>query len=160
MKKKLDLVSQIAKDLLNKMGFVSVAISSSQGEEDVIQLQIESTPEETGLLIGFHGETISAFQLIISQITHNQLGEWQKISVNVGDYREKRKEALEAMAFNAAQRVKNTQQSVALPYLNSGERRLVHLILSEDSDIETLSEGEGRQRRLIINLKNPEEKTD
>ena len=60
--------------------------------------------EETGLLIGFHGKTLESFQIILGIIASRELGEWVKVYVNVGDYREKREEALMLMAQHAAER--------------------------------------------------------
>lgn len=153
MKKDLETVEKISKDLLKRLGFPEAEISLSQDEEQRIHLQINVPVQDSGLLIGFHGETISALQLIIGQMVASKLGEWKPIIVNIGDYREKREEALKNMALNVAFRVKESNQPVTMPYLNSSERRTVHLILSEDQDVETFSEGEGRQRRLIVALK-------
>lgn len=154
MSKNKKIVEKIARELLEKLGFPEAEISSTQDEDNKINLQIHIPPEDSGLLIGFHGETIMSLQLIIGQMVAKKIGEWQTIIVNIGDYREKRKEALETMAFQAANRVKITNRAVVIPYLNSSERRLVHLILAGDEAVSTRSEGEGKQRRLIISPKS------
>ena len=78
---------------------------------------------------------------------------WQRIVVDVGDWREKREEQLRRMALSAAQRVKFSKESVAMSYLNSAERRIIHIALAENPDVETRSEGEKRERRLVIEPK-------
>lgn len=160
MDKQAQVIEKVAADLLEKMGFTSVKISSKKDENEVILLQIDIPPEESGLLIGFHGETISALQLIIGQLVLKELGEWKQINLNILDYKQRREEALETMSLNATQKAVETEQSIALPYLNGSERRFIHLTLSENQDVETSSEGEGRQRRLIISPKKSPKKDE
>lgn len=156
MKKEIKEIENITKNLLNKMGFDSIKIEIEVDEDERIQINIQVSPEESGLLIGYRGETISALQMILGQLIKSKLSSWKKIIVNIGDYREKRREALKLMAQNSAKRARELNSSVTLPYLNASERRIIHLILSSDKDIETHSEGEGRQRRLVISVKNSE----
>lgn len=150
MPEKTGLIIQQAKELLSTIGFPDAGVTATEGEEGVIEVAIEVPPEQSGFLIGFHGETLASLQLVIGQMVYKRLGEWQRILVNIGDYREKRERSLQEMADNAAQRVKITQQPVTLPYLSSSERRLVHLALADDEEVETSSEGSGRGRRLTI----------
>jgi len=72
------------------------------------------------------------------------------VIVNIGDYREKRTANLEKMAQEAAQRVKFSSEPIALFNLNPFERRAVHMFLSKDPQVETESDGEGRNRHLIV----------
>jgi len=152
------IVKQIAQHLLASLGFTETEIGvekeKTEGEEETAtNVKIEASPEDTGMLIGFHGETLAALQLIASQMVYKKLGTWRRIIVNIGDYREKREVALREMATNAAQRVKLTGSPMMLPYLGSNERRLIHMALSEDPDVETISQGTGRGRRLSVSLK-------
>jgi len=117
-------------------------------QEDNFKVNIDC--QEKGLLIGNFGETISSLQLVLSIMIYKQLGKWRTIIVDVGDYREQRKERLEKMALNAAQKAKFTKEKIEMPFLNSAERRIIHLALQEDTEVETESQGEGRERRLII----------
>jgi spoIIIJ-associated protein len=120
-------------------------------EEDVFQVQLEAT--DPGVLIGYHGETLKALQRMVAMIVYRQTGEWLKIVVNVGDYRQRRQESLEKMALSASQKVKLSQQSQALPPMSSAERRIIHLVLAEEPGVETISEGEGRERHVVIRPK-------
>lgn len=152
-----ELIKQTTKKLLKKLGFSNIGVEVKTGNEDPIEVQIDASPEDSGILIGFHGETLSALQLIVGQLVYKNLGEWRRIVLNIGDYREKRQRSLETMAINASQRAKQTNQPVVLPYLTSSERRLIHLSLANDPDVKTYSEGEGRRRRLIIIPKEEED---
>lgn len=149
-----EVITQTTKELLELLDFPDSGVVVTQEQEGTINVAIEVSPEQSGILIGFHGETLASLQLIIAQVVYKRLGQWQRILVNIGDYREKRERSLKEMAENAAQRVKLTQKPVILPYLSSSERRLIHLSLADDPEIETFSEGMGRARRLTIHPKS------
>jgi hypothetical protein len=74
--------------------------------------------------------------------------------VNVGDYCQRRQETLEKMALAAAQKARFSKQAQSLFPMPSAERRIIHLTLAEESDVETASEGEGRNRCVIIRKKS------
>jgi spoIIIJ-associated protein len=144
-------IKETAQKLLQLMGFKEIKVELSVDENDVFHLDIDC--EDSGILIGHHGETLSSLQLIVSLVVYKRLGKWQRILVNVGDWREKRIEALKKMALNATQRVKFSNEEVFLPHLNAGERRIIHLYLADHPDVTTESVGEGEERRLVIKPK-------
>lgn len=152
-KKILTLVKKTTEELLSHLK-VKAKVKVEADEQEVVHVSLET--EETGILIGYHGETLSAFQLILGLIIYKKLGYWVRIVVNVGDYRERRAEVLKQMAEKTAERVKQTGEPVALPFLNSGERRIIHITLQNNPDVFTESEGEGENRRVIIKPKTQE----
>lgn len=83
-------------------------------------------------------------------IVAKRLGDWHKVYVNVGDYREKREEAMMHMAQRAAERALALMRPVELSGLSASERRIIHLTLSGDERVATESVGEGRDRRLLV----------
>jgi spoIIIJ-associated protein len=145
-----DTIKHITEDLLQRLrvtGVVDVDID----ETEAYRVHIET--EETGLLIGFHGKTLESFQIILGIIASRELGTWVKVYVNVGDYREKREEALMLMAQHAAERALATGRAIELANLSASERRVVHLTLSGDERVETESIGEGSRRILLVKPK-------
>lgn len=120
-------------------------------EEGAIMIQL--TTDEPGILIGYHGQAIQAVQLLLALMGFRKLGEWTRVLVNVGDYREKREESLTNMAKSLAQKVKFSGTSQSLPPMSSAERRIIHLALAEETEVETISEGEGRDRHVVIKTK-------
>ncbi len=150
MKKNLKTVEKITKELLKRLE-VEAKIKISEGEEGVVNIDLQS-PDQ-GILIGYHGRTLTSLQWILSMMVYRQQGEWVRILVDVGDYRQRRQERLQAMALNAAKRVKFSGEAYALPFLTSAERRIIHLALSGDLEVMTESEGEGRDRRVIVKPK-------
>lgn len=116
--------------------------------EEFYNINIQ-TPE-AGVLIGYHGETLAALQLILSLVISKKIGRFLRLVVNVGDYREKQEERFKEMAYDAAKRAKETEQEVVLGGLLSWQRRIVHMALGEDKDVVTQSQGEEPDRQLVI----------
>jgi len=139
--------------LISQLGIeAEIEISTEeQAEEKIINLQLESS--QTASLIGFHGETLQSLQLVISFLCHRILGQWVKVLVNVGDYRQKREEQLQRLALSLAMKAKFSGEVQTMPNLSASERRFVHLVLAENPDVYSESEGEGKQRQLTIKPK-------
>lgn len=121
--------------------------------EGIFQVVIK-TEDEVSTVIGRHGETIRAIQKILEVILYKQLGEAVDILVNVNDFREKQKEKLEALASEYAAKAENSGEPVEIKNLSSYERKLIHeYITANFPSLSTFSIGEGRDRKLIIELK-------
>lgn len=144
------LVTQIAEELLGKLE-ITGSVTVTTDETGAFRVNIST--EETGLLIGHHGKTLESLQIILGIIVSKKLERWVKTYVNVGDYREKREEALMHMAQRAAERALATGRPVELSRLSPAERRIIHLTLSGDERIATESVGEGDSRVLVIKPK-------
>jgi len=158
------VVKKTAEELLANME-VSATVEVVE-VDDAFQVKVET--EESGLLIGYHGETLSSFQLILGLIVNKnlsfhsrtleagatkKLGEWTRVVVEVGDYRAKREAQLMEMANSYAVQVIASGQPMVLPYLPPIERRIIHLTLQDRTDVETVSEGEGNERRVVVKPK-------
>ena len=148
MKKKLEVIKKTAQELLEKMGVEAEVKVQEDKESEAIQVQLNS--EDNALLVGYHGNNLSAFQLILGIITANKLGEWNRLIVDIDGYRQKRQAQLEEMARRALERVGISNQPVTITGLTSWERRTIHLFLKDEKGVETYSEGEGRNRQLVI----------
>lgn len=150
MKKKdlTSVVEQVSREILQLLEIKDPKISLEKIDDHQLKLSVET--EDSGVLIGFHGENLYAFQLMLNLIVYKQSGVWQRIIVDVAGWREKREEQLKSIALAAAQRAKFSQKPVAMPILNAAERRVIHLALADHPGIATRSEGQGRERKLII----------
>lgn len=147
-KKTLEIIKKTTTQFLKLLDVETKAEIKEDSENQAILIQLEAG--EPGVLIGYHGETIAALQLILGIMINKKLKEWRRIVVNIGDYREKREEALKRMALSAAQRAHFSGKPVVLDSLSSAERRIIHLVLKEHSEVETYSEGEDGERKLIV----------
>lgn len=155
MTKKIEsTVEKITKELLEHLE-AKAKVEVAKNEEGLMIVRLES--EEPAILIGYHGQTINAIQLLIGMMAYRRLGEWVRILVEVNDYRQRRKETLERMAFSVAQRAKFSGESQVLSPMPSVERRIIHLALAEDPEVETISEGEGDGRRIVVRPRHEDE---
>ncbi len=155
MKKKENKVSQlteIVNELLSLMGTKAKSSVLEDEENEAMRVNIESD-EETGLLIGRRGETVNALQAILGMIFKQRTGEWTRVIVNVGDYREKQEEYLKDLAKNAAERAKTTGEDQFLYNLSPQERRIIHIELANDESVQTESTGVEPERYLVIKPK-------
>jgi len=148
-KDKTKIVKETAGKLLELMGTVAEIEVVEDKENEAILVNLNSA-EETGLLIGRYGETVLSLQTILVLIVKQKLGEWARVLVNVGDWREKEKIHLEELAAQAAARAKETGEPQSLYNLSASQRRIIHLFLAKDAQIKTESEGEDKERFLVI----------
>jgi len=122
--------------------------------EDQGAFQIIVKTEDAPTLIGRHGETVRSFQKILEVVLFQLFKEPVRILINVNDYREKQTERLNEMAREYAQKTIDTKTAGYLNDLSSYERRIIHqLITTEYPDLTSYSVGEGRDRQLVVDLK-------
>lgn len=148
MATKTKVSKEQAEELLKFVGIEGSVEATEDEENEFVNIQIET--DQAGVLIGHRGETLSSFQTILRQIAFKRSGEAINILVNVGDWKTKREETLKNIAQNAANKAKNTGIAQHIYDLTPSERRFIHVLLADDSEIVTESEGEGRERHLII----------
>jgi len=121
-------------------------------EDEVIELTVPST-EESSVLIGRNGETLRALQYMVSTALRNKDAELVRVNVDIADYKKQRAEKLAEKAREWIEEVRKTGDSY-VARLNAADRRVVHRLASEYDDVETFSEGEGRDRAIVIAQKS------
>jgi|GEM_PF-435964 len=153
-----------ASDFITRM-LAHLGVENSQVEmtedDQYIQIQIKVSEEESGLLIGYHGETLASLQRL-TQLSQRESTE-KKILLNINDYKQHREEQLKEMTIRIAERVLETKQSYVFPFLPANERLVVHSALAEMADfaeLESISTGEGSGRRLEIRVKESTNKAE
>lgn len=147
------VIQKTTEELLNQLGILEGNTVQCRylSESEMYQVLIQST--RPALLIGYHGETLSSLQLMLGQHLRSQLDGWVNLSLNVNDYRERRESSLTALADSVVSQVLATGQPHSLPPLPANERRIIHLYLSENPQVATTSEGQGRSRCVIVSPK-------
>lgn len=140
------LIKQILEELLEKMDFSGqVSIGEETGS---LVANIQSS--EAAYLIGYNGENLQALQQIARVLVSLKTAEPVKFSVDINDYQKNRMDLLVRMAQNLAREAQEKKEARFLPPMNSYERRAIHVALAEFDGIKTESEGEGEERRIII----------
>lgn len=117
-------------------------------EEDMLELYVESS-DSNSILIGRNAETLKSLQYIVSTALRNKGAELVRVNVDIADYKKQREEQIAEKARGWIEEVRATGDSY-IARINAADRRIVHHVASEYSDIRTYSEGEGRDRHIVI----------
>ena len=142
-------ILDFAQTLLDKLEITAKVVVSDQDGAKLVTIETE----ESGVLIGRHGRSLEALQILLGQLVYKKLGEWVRIVVTVGDDRERRQKQIEEMALNAAERVMATQTPIEFTDMTPAERRIIHMTLADHPQVVSESTGEGRDRKLTVKLK-------
>lgn len=121
-------------------------------EEDVIELNVPSS-QLNNILIGRNAETLRSLQYVVSTTLRNKNAALTRVNVDIADYKKQRAERIAEQAKEWIEQVRTTGDSHVAD-LNAADRRVVHRVAAEYDDIMTFSEGEGRDRRIIIAQKS------
>lgn len=142
--------TQIIGNVLSLMGLSEDQYAITFVQDGGVKVQVNLPEEETGIFIGHHGDGLASLQLVLSLILSQRLGDWQKVSLNINDYQERREEALKHLADTAVDKALSLKQDVVLGNLSSYERRIIHLHLENHPHVTTQSQGEEPLRQLLI----------
>ena len=126
---------------------IDADVEISQDEES-ITARVEG--EDLGLLIGRHGQTIDALQLLCYRAAFLGRGDRKRVIVDAAGYRDRRNEILARQADSAAERAVSSGRPVDLEPMTAQERRVVHGHLKERAGIETYSEGDEPDRHVVV----------
>jgi spoIIIJ-associated protein len=119
-------------------------------EETADEIRATVNGDELGLLIGKHGATIDAVQHIAFRAASRGLEQRRQVVVDAAGYRDRREAALQRIADRAAAEALRFDRPVELEPMRPGERKIVHLYLRQRTDVETHSEGDEPERRLVV----------
>lgn len=140
------------KHLLSFFGEHECEIDEYDGDEGELILDI--TGGDLAILIGRHGNTLDALQMVLSSLMSASLHFYYPIVVDVESYKSRRRAKIQSMARSAAERVKKNGNRIALAPMNGYERRLVHIALRGEDQVTTHSEGEDPYRCVVITAVN------
>jgi spoIIIJ-associated protein len=142
----LEEIRALVSSVLDAMGFdARVEVYDAGGF-----IAVDVAPDNTALFIGQKGETIDALQYLVNVSAFKERPFFKRIVLDAEGYRQRRVEAIQGMAHRTARRAVREQRTVEMPPMNSAERRVVHLFLSENPGVTTQSEGSGDSRRVSV----------
>lgn len=142
-------VSKFLEEFLNKVS--KDAIYKIEKNEKGLNISIEN--KDLGFLIGYRGETLYAFQSILSSIASKGIENRVRVILDIEGYKEKRQKSLEDLAEKLAKTVIKTRKSVTLEPMQAYERKIIHSKLQDNEKVETRSIGEEPRRKVVIELK-------
>ncbi len=121
-------------------------------EDDVIQLSVPNT-YLSNLMIGRNGETLRSLQTLTRSALIAKNGELERVNLDIADYKKRHNDKLEREAEGWAKKVRESGEEMHLRAMNPAERFVIHKVLSDYSDLSTESEGEGRERHIVLRKK-------
>ncbi|MDR3551778.1 MAG: RNA-binding cell elongation regulator Jag/EloR [Clostridia bacterium] len=135
------------KDILAKMGLAGVIVESYEKNEGIV---LDLAGEGMGAIIGHRGETLDALQYLVSLVANKGEQDYCRITLDTGDYREKREKTLTALAKRIAVNAVRTRRNQTLEHMNPYERRIIHSAVQEVYGATSWSVGEDPNRRVVI----------
>lgn len=145
------VVESTLTELLSAAGLLLEIRARESANEDLL---IELIGDDVEPLLANQGEGLTGLEVLTGRIASKRLGRPVHPRLDAEGFRAQRKGALESLAAQSADEVRRTRRSQLLPPLSPWERRLVHLALAEDPEVETESEGDGFLKRVEVRLKN------
>jgi len=142
----IEFARDFLKDIISFFG-ENIEVTATQ-EEDIIELYVE-TSDLNSILIGRNAETLRCLQYIVSTALRNKNAELIRVNVDIADYKKQHEEKIAEKARGWIEQVRATGDSY-IAHINAADRRIVHQVATEYSDIRTYSEGEGRDRKIVI----------
>jgi len=160
-----ELAKSVLERLLAEMGVVASvmlqdkapveggeeAAAPVEGEEEAaVPIAFDIKGDDLGILIGRRGQALFYLQYIVRLIVAHQTKTWAPIIIDVEGYKQRRYEALRALAWRLAEQVKVRGVPFSLEPMSAYERRIIHIALADHPDVTTQSIGEGEARKVVI----------
>ena len=149
-----DVAVEYVKNVLAAMGFESIEITVNEIENGA---EINLEGDEVGAVIGRRGETLDAIQYLAGLVANHVENNYFRITINTGNYREKREKTLQVLGRKLAFKAIKTGRNVSLEPMNPYERRIIHTAVQGVNGAISWSEGESINRHVVIGIdpKNP-----
>lgn len=147
-------ISYAKKYLEDTLSFFGLNIEiKASADDEVIELKVPST-HLNGFLIGHNGDTLRSLQFLVSTTLRNHDAGLSRINIDIADYKAQRADRLVSkIKKDILETVQKNGQAYSLEPMSAADRRVVHQAVGEYADLETHSEGEGRERHIIISKK-------
>ena len=145
----IEYIKEIVQNIGNAL--VSKITTKVSDTYDVLNVSIYS--DVNPILIGNDGQNLSAIQTIIKQSIFKKFNRNVKVTVDIANYKNKKIRNLKYEVSKIAKEVLNSKVEAHLDPMNSYERRIVHTLVSEFNNLETISEGEEPNRYVVIKYK-------
>jgi spoIIIJ-associated protein len=147
MEASIQFAKKYLEDLLSFFG-INTDVHATSEDGEVIELNIPST-HLNGFLIGQRGETVRAIQFLVSNALKGQGHEYNRVNVDVADYKKQRANRLADTAQEWVNKVKETGEPYEVRPMNAADRRVVHKVAA-DAGLTSESVGEGRDRHIVL----------
>jgi len=142
----VEAVEELLEEVTRALGFDATIEVCDDGE--IVTGTVHG--DDLGLFIGRHGQTIDAVQHLAQRVAGARMADGRRIVIDAEGYRERREAMLQRQADHAVDDALRAERPVALDAMTASERRLVHEYLRDNDEVQTYSEGDEPDRRLVV----------
>lgn len=142
-----EIAAQYVRDVVSCMGVTGVRVSVKK-EEGSAMLTLDG--DDIGFVIGHRGETLDALQYLAGLVANHVGGSYYRIALDIGNYREKRRQTLDSLGKKMAEKSLRTGRNTSLESMNPYERRIIHTAVQTVEGAKSWSEGEDLERHVVI----------
>jgi spoIIIJ-associated protein len=143
----ISFAKKYVEDILSFFG-INVDVYAT-ADEDVIELNVPNT-YLSNLLIGRNGDTLRSLQFLVRSTLIQKNAELQRVNLDVAEYKKRHNDRIAEQAEQWAKQVIESGEEMHLRPMNPAERRVVHKVLADYSQLSSESEGEGRDRHIVL----------
>jgi spoIIIJ-associated protein len=154
-----EIAIEVTTELLQAMDFQVRVVpdrpldDGEEGEEGPPTLAVNVLGNDLGMLIGRRGDHLAQLQYLVNLLVNRRLGRWVRVSIDIEGYKRRREESLIGLAERVARQVARSGRAIQLEPMPANERRIIHIALRNDPEVQTESSGEGEMRRVAIQPK-------
>ncbi len=142
----IDKAEQFIKDMTKNMN-IETKVETIVSDNHVT---FNLNGEKIAILIGKRGQTLNAIQYLVQLVINKDSNQYYSVTVDAEGYRNRRKETLESLALKMADKSKRMNRKVALEPMPAFERKIIHNVLQNESDVQTYSDGNDPHRHIVI----------
>ena len=153
-KRPAELAADYIREVVQAMGISDVTVTTRYENEGDSELEINGS--NSSLIIGHRGETLDALQYLACLVANTEKTGYHRVTLDVGNYREKRKETLEKLGRKMAQKALRTGKVCSLEPMNPYERRIIHGVVQEMDGVVSWSDGKEQKRHIVVGPENCE----
>jgi spoIIIJ-associated protein len=147
-KRPAELAVSYMEEVIGAMGVENVSIAIRQENEEDSELEIDGS--NVSMIIGHRGETLDALQYLACLVANTEKNGYHRVTLDVGNYREKRKETLEKLGRKMANKALRTGKICSLEPMNPYERRIIHGVVQEIDGVVSWSDGQEHKRHIVV----------
>jgi spoIIIJ-associated protein len=149
LEEQADAIADFVEELLERMGIDAIAEPTTHRGHVYVDI-VDGPEDDMALLIGRQGQTLDAIQELARTAVGRRLDDRIRVLVDVGDYRKRQEDRLVEHAREVAERVRSSGSEEHLAPMNAYERKLVHDVVAEFDDLESISEGADPDRFVVV----------
>jgi len=141
------LIAQETLERIISLMSLDSKVSASKKDDDIV-LNIQG--DNAGILIGYKGRTLDALEFIVNKAVNKAAGKKVRVILDSENYKQRREDSLRSRALKMGEQAKKTGKTITMNAINPHDRRIIHLALKGDPQVQTRSDGDGLLKKVYI----------